>query len=119
MKILLYYIALLVFIALLSGFILAKNGGAMSMPEMFGISAALGLYVIAISLVGEGKSLDERETTHRYTSARVALIVTTVFMSLAVAYQLFTHQLDYLLLAGLVVMNLSKIISLIYLNYKR
>ena len=119
MKILFYYIALLVFIALLSGFLIAKNDSTMTMPEMLGIAAALAIYVAGLSLVGEGKTVDERETAHRYTSARIALITGTAFMSLAVLYQVFTHQLDYWLLASLIVLNLAKIISLIYLNYKR
>lgn len=119
MKILFYYIALLVFIALLAGFLMAKDGSAMSMPEMLGIGAALAAYVVGMSLVGEGKSVDERETSHRYTSARFGLVAGTVFLSLALLYQLFTYQLDYWLLAALIVINLGKILSLIYLNYKR
>ncbi len=119
MKILLYYIALLVFIALLAGFMIAKNQSPMTMPEMFGLCAALVLYAAGMSLVGEGNTVDERETAHRYTSARIALIAGTGFLSIAVIYQLYTHQLDYWLLAGLIVMNLAKIVSLIYLNYKR
>lgn len=119
MKILFYYISLLVFIALLSGFMVAKSNNLMTMPEMLGICVALVVYVVVLSLVGEGKSVDEREMSHRYTSARVALISGTVFLSVAVIYQLFIHQLDYWLLAGLIVINLAKIVSLIYLNYRR
>ena len=119
MKILFYYIALLIFIALLSGFLLAKDGDAMTMPVILSICGAFSLYVVGMSIVGEGRSVDEREMSHRYTSARVALIAGTAFLSLAVVYQLLTHQLDYWLLAGLVVINLAKILSLIYSDHKR
>lgn len=119
MKIIFYYIALLVFIALLSGFLFAESGNVMSMSTMLTICVAFAVYVVGMSLVGEGKTGDERETAHRYTSARFALIAGTVFMSLAILYQLFTHQLDYLLLASLITINLGKILSLIYQNYKR
>jgi hypothetical protein len=119
MKIIVYYIVLLVFVALLSGFVWAKGYSSMTMPEMLGICVALAVYVVAMSLVGEGKATDERDSAHRYASARAALVVGTIFLSLAVVFQLLTHQLDYWLLAGLIVLNLTKILSLIYLNYKR
>lgn len=118
MKTIFYYIALLVFIVLLSGFLLT-GGQTMTMPGMFSISAALAAYVVALSLVGEGRPTDERETAHRYAGARIALVAATAFMSAALLYQLFTHQVDYLLLASLIVINLSKIISLLYQHYQR
>jgi putative flippase GtrA len=72
-----------------------------------------------MSLVGEGKMADERESLHRYYSNRAALVGGTVLLSIGVLYQLFTHHLDYWLLAGLIVINLVKIVSLIYLDYKK
>lgn len=51
---------------------------------------------------------------------RAALISGTIVLSLGVLYQLFiSHQLDYWLLLALMGINLSKIVSLIYLNYRK
>lgn len=120
MKTLLYYLFLLIAIALITGFIISANDSAMSMPQMLGVSAGLVLYTIAISLVGENKAIDEREHAHRYIANRAGLIAGTVIVSLGIMYQLFiTHHLDYWLLIALIVINLTKIVSLIWLNYKR
>lgn len=120
MKIIIYYLLLLIAIALITGFSVSGNANAMSMQQAFSLSAALVLYTVALSLVGEGKAVDERETAHRYIANRSALIAGTIIMSLGIMSQLFfTHKLDYWLLIGLVGINLTKIISLIYLNYKR
>jgi hypothetical protein len=119
MKIIIYYLLLLVFIALIAGYLIMGNPAGMAMQQMLGVSGALVLYVIAISLVGEGKPVDERENLHRYLSNRAALIAGTIVFSVGILYQLFTHHLDYWLLIGLITINLTKIISLMYLNYKK
>lgn len=120
MKLILYYLSLLVFIAIVTGFSLSQNGGSMAMSQMLGVSAALVLYTVAMSLVGEGPATDERETHHRYVSNRAAMIAGTVVFSIGIIYQLFiSHNLDYWLLVGLIAMNLTKIVSLIYLGYKK
>lgn len=121
MKIIVYYLSLLVFIAVVAGYLLSQSTTSpMGMKEMLGVSAALGIYVVAMSLVGEGRSEDERETQHRYISNRAALICGTIVFSLGIIYQLFVlHRLDPWLLIGLIAMNLTKIISLIYLSYKK
>jgi hypothetical protein len=120
MKVLLYYISLLIFIALITGFLLANgDSDAMSMSEIISVCGALILYVIGMSLVGEGKAADEREVAHRYFANRSALIGGTIIISLGIFYQLFTHKLDYWLLGSLIVMNVVKIVSLIYQNYRK
>ncbi len=120
MKLIFYYLSLLIFIAIVTGFSLSQNGDAMAMSEILGVSAALVIYTVAMSLVGEGKPTDERDQQHRYISNRIALIVGTAILSLGVLYQLFvTHNIDYWLLVGLIAINLSKIVSLIYLNYRK
>jgi hypothetical protein len=120
MKTLLYYLFLLVAIALITGFVISANGGSMSMPQMLGVSAALVLYTIAMSFVGEGKIIDEREQAHRYVANRSALIAGTVIASIGLIFQMFIiHHLDYWLLIALITINLTKIVSLIWLNYKR
>ncbi|OGE90321.1 MAG: hypothetical protein A3E29_04505 [Candidatus Doudnabacteria bacterium RIFCSPHIGHO2_12_FULL_48_16] len=88
------------------------------MEQIISVSLLLGVYVVAISLVGEGKIIDERDMQHRYTSNRLALIAGTVILSIGVLVQLFNHALDYWLLAGLIAINLVKIVSLIYSNYR-
>jgi|SRR3989344_1095424 len=118
MKIIVYYLLLLVFIALLTGFLVQGQPNEMSMEKMLSISALLAVYVVAMSLVGEGKTEDERALHHRYLANRAALVAGTIVLSLGVLYQLFTHNLDYWLLAGLVVINLVKIVSLIYSNHR-
>jgi uncharacterized membrane protein len=120
MKIITYYLLLLIFIALFSGFLVQHHPSPMSMQQMLSVSLLLGLYVVAMSFVGEGKTVDERETAHRYSSNRNALISGTIILSLGILYQLFiTHALDYWLLTGLIAINLVKIISLIYSNYNK
>lgn len=120
MKTLLYYLFLLIAIALIAGFGISSNGGSMSMPQMLGVSAALVLYTVAMSFVGEGKTIDEREQAHRYIANRSALIAGTVVASLGLIFQMFiSHHLDYWLLVSLIAINLTKIVSLIYLNYKK
>jgi len=118
MKIIIYYLLLLVFIALLAGFLLQPHPAGMSMSTMVSVSVLLGIYVVAMSLVGEGKTQDEREVAHRYLSNRAGLMAGSVILSVGILYQLFTHNLDYWLLAGLIAINLVKTISLIYSNYK-
>lgn len=119
MKIIVYYIILLIFIAVLSGFLVTGSPNTMNMPQILSVSALLALYVITMSFVGEGNPTDERELHHRYLANRAGLVAGTIALSIGILYQLFTHHLDYWLLAGLIIINLSKIISLIYLNYKR
>lgn len=121
MKIIIYYLSLLVFIAVVTGFLLSQNGGTtMDTSQMLAASAGLVLYTVAISLVGESRNADERDAMHRYTSNRAALITGTIIFSLGIMYQLFvTHSIDYWLLIGLIGMNLTRIISLIYLDYKK
>src|SRR3989338_5005846 len=118
MKIIVYYLLLLIFIALLTGFLIQGDAGSMSMQKMLSVSALLAVYVVALSLVGEGKAEDERALHHRYLANRAALVAGTVFLSVGVLYQLFTHSLDYWLLAGLITINFVKIISLIYANHR-
>ena len=91
----------------------------MGLKQILPISGGLILYLIGLSVVGEGKLGDEREISHRYLSNRAALIAGSVILSLGIIYQLFTHQLDYWLLVGLIAVNLTKIISLVFLNYRK
>jgi hypothetical protein len=122
MKLIFYYLSLLLFLAIVTGYLISQTQttDAMAMGTMVGISLALGLYVVAMSLVGEGPLEDERETHHRMLANRAALISGTIVLSLGVLYQLFiSHQLDYWLLLALMGINLSKIVSLIYLNYRK
>ncbi len=120
MKKIIYYIVLLVFIALLTGFLVQvkPNYTAMTPSQMISVSVLLAIYVVAMSFVGEGKTTDEREGFHRYFSNRSALLAGTVVLSLGVLYQIFTKQLDYWLLAALIIINLVKIASLIYAESK-
>lgn len=120
MKIIIYYLLLLVLLALTGGYLLSGDMDKMSMPAMLSVSAVLIVYVVAISLVGETKNGDERDILHRNLANRYALIAGTIIFSIGLIYQMFiTHTLDWWLLAGLISINLTKIISLIYLNYRK
>ena len=123
MKIILYYLFLLIGIALITGFVMSQSTDgttSMSMTEALSLCGLLALYTIALSVVGEGKVADEREQQHRYIANRAGLIAGTTLLALALIFQLFvTHKVDYWLLTGLIVINLTKIISLIWLNYKK
>lgn len=92
----------------------------MSMTEGVTIAIVLGLYVVAMSLVGEGKVVDERGMLHRYLANRWALVSGTTVLTLGVVYQLFvSHELDYWLLSTLIAINVVKIVGLIYSEYRR
>ena len=120
MKTIIYYLLLLVFIALVSGFLIFGQTEAMSMAEMLGICAFLVLYTVAMSLVGEMGVVDERDVLHRNLANRAGLVAGLIILSLGVLYQMFVlHKIDYWLLTGLIVINLAKIVSLIFLQNKR
>lgn len=120
MKLIIYYLLLLILIALTGGYMLSGDMDKMTMPQMLGVSAVLAVYVVAISLVGETKNVDERDVLHRNLSNRAGLIAGTIIFSIGLIYQMFiSHQLDWWLLAGLIAINLTKITSLIYLNYRK
>ncbi len=119
MKITIYYILLLIGVSLLAAFIFFTKEDFMPMAEILSICGFLALYTVALSFVGEGKTIDERERQHRYLSNRAALIASTFVISLGIIIQLFVnHHLDFWLLGSLIVLNLTKIVSLIYYNYK-
>jgi hypothetical protein len=120
MKNILYYLLLLVFIALVAGFLVFGRPDSMGMTQMLGVSAGLVLYTIAMSFVGEGIALDERAVLHRNISNRAGLIAGNIVFSLGIIYQMFfLHSIDWWLLVGLIAINLTKIISLIYLDSKK
>lgn len=120
MKVIIYYLLLLVFVGLVGGYLLSGQPSSMGMTQMIGVSAALALYTIAMSLVGEGPAADERDVLHRHLANRAGLATGTVIFSVGLIYQVFfSGHLDWWLLAGLILINLTKLISLIYLNYKK
>lgn len=119
MKTIIYYLLLLVFVVLIAGYTMFARIDSMGMSQMLGVSAGLILYTIAMSFVGEGKNQDERAVLHKNLANRAGLVAGSVIFSLGILYQLFAkHQVDYWLLAGLIVINLTKLISLIFLEQK-
>jgi hypothetical protein len=120
MKNILYYLFLLIFAALISGFLLFGRPDAMGMSQMFVVSAGLVLYTLAMTFVGEGAALDEREILHRNIANRSGLIAGNIVFSLGIIYQMFLlHSVDWWLLVGLIAINLTKIVSLIFLETKK
>jgi hypothetical protein len=122
MKLIIYYLSLLVFLAVITGFLISQNRNFdnMGAPIIFSIIAVLIIYTLAMSLVGEGPIEDEREVSNRRQANRIALITAVAVLSIGVIVQfLVNHYLDYWLLIALMGINISKVISLIYLNYKK
>ncbi len=120
MKIIIYYLFLLVFIALVAGALIMGHPNVMGMQQMLGLSAALVLYTIGMSFVGEGKNQDERQILHKNLANRAGLIAGTLIFCLGILYQLFAeHHVDYWLLAGLIIINVTKLISLILLDQRK
>lgn len=120
LKILIYYILLLGLIALIAAYLQFKPMNEMSMPALISICTFLAIYSILISLAGETRSEDEREILHRNLSNRVSTVAATVFISGGLIYQLFiSHSINWWLLATIIVINLTKITSLIYFHYKK
>ena len=118
MKTAVYYILLLVFIALITGFVFS-GGNHMSMGQVTAVCSGLVLYTVALGVVGEGRAEDERAQYHRYLSTRIGFIAGVSVLCIGLLFQLITHTLDYWLLAGLIIVNLSKIMSLLYLHNKQ
>lgn len=120
MKIIFYYLLLLILIALTGGYMFSVRHESMSMPEMLSICSILVVYTTLMCFVGEGKNLDERDILHRNLANRFGLIAGNIIFSLGLIYQIFiSHNLDFWLLAGLIVINLTKLVSLIYLQNKK
>jgi cell division protein FtsW (lipid II flippase) len=107
-----------VFIAVIAGFILSGNNNFSGQTATI-VAALLILYCIGLSLVSAGKNQDEQSKTNRNITERAGLIAANVIISLGIIYQLFTHTLDFWLLVSLMIINLVKIISLVYLNNKK
>ena len=82
MKKILYYLLLLIFIALLSGFLMFGRADSMSMSQMLGVSAFLILYTIAMSLVGNAGLADERDVLHRNLANRPGWLAGLLVMCL-------------------------------------
>lgn len=119
MKIITYYSSLLILLVLLTGFVMRNGAEDMSMPQMISFCLLLAIYVIGVSIIGYGKAIDERETYHRYLANRFAMTIGTIILSAGILFQLFNHQLDLWLLAGLIGINLAKIGGLIYLDHRK
>lgn len=119
MKNVVYLGSLLVLLILITGLLLEGRADTMSMPQMVSVSVLLGVYAVAMSMIGEGKARDERELSHRYTANRLALVSGTLVLSAGVLVQLYAHALDFWLLGGLIAINLVKIVSLVYSSHRR
>ncbi len=115
MKNILYHLLFLVFIVLITGFVIFGPSGQMDTTQALAVSGSLVLYTIALAFVGETKNQTAEELNQKNTATKAAYISATIVFSLGVIYQiLVSNNLDWWLLGGLVVMNLTKLISLIY-----
>lgn len=120
MRIIVYYLLLLILLGLIGGYSASAVHDSMSMTQIASIVGVLALYTIGISLVGEIKTGDERDVTHRHAASRHALIAGSAVLATGLLYDLlYNHHLNNWMLATLIIMNLTKIISLIWQNYKK
>lgn len=62
---------------------------------------------------------DEREVEHLAIASRVAFLVGTAFMAVGIVVQSLAGNLDIWLPAGMIVMIVSKLVSLLYLRINR
>lgn len=120
MKSLLYYITLLILIAVITGFLISSgNGGQLANGQLVAVCGFLILYAIGISFVGELKPENEVDFKQKYTATRAASIAGISVIIIGIIVQLLRHNLDYWLLSALVGINVTKIVSLITLNYRK
>ena len=76
------------------------------------------IFAIFASFVWRENAKDERELLHRMFAGRVAYLVGTGTLVLAIIVQCFSHQLDPWLVLVLVLMILSKIYGIMYSRTK-
>ncbi len=123
MKKIIYLLLLLVFVMLITGAAVFGHPENMSAGALWGIAAALIVYAAILLLVredrpaaAEGQALPPAAAA----SDTAVLAAGTAAVTLAVLYQLLTRNvIDYWLLAALIVMNLAKIVSFVYLENKQ
>lgn len=120
MRILLYAGALFVLGTLTAWHLSVNSSAGMNMTYAMLVCSILVASSIGLSVVGEVYNTDERYITHRNLSNRYALLVGLVFISSGLIYQILSHKaLDPWLLFSIVAINSTKLLSLIYLNYKK
>lgn len=76
--------------------------------------ALLVIFTIFAGLLWKEKAKDERELLHKMIAGRIAFLVGTALIVIAIIYQNFTTQIDPWLVIILAGMILSKIAGLIY-----
>ncbi|MBL8029892.1 MAG: hypothetical protein JNN11_01455 [Candidatus Doudnabacteria bacterium] len=117
MKNILYHLLFLVFISLISGFVLLGQAGQLELNQALAVSGGLVLYALAMVFVGETKETDQRQSNFKNVSAKTGLTAAIAVLCLGLMYQmLFTNTIDWWLIASLVAINLTKLITLIFLN---
>ncbi len=108
----------LVFIVLL---VLLLNPFNFWMPTNMLMVMLVGLIIVFTlfaSFVWRENAKDERELLHRMFAGRVAYLVGTGTLVLAIIIQCFLHQLDPWLVLVLVLMVLAKIVGIMYSRAK-
>ena len=76
------------------------------------------IFALFASFVWKEFAKDERELLHRMIAGRVAYLVGTGTLVLAIIVQCFSHNLDPWLVFALVLMILAKIFGIIYSRTK-
>ncbi len=101
--------------------ILFLNPFELWMPPILLMMMVLGLVVVFsvfASFIWRENSKDEREGLHKMMAGRIAFLVGTATLVIAIIIQSFKHELDSWLVVTLGVMILAKIVGLIYSKTK-
>lgn len=85
---------------------------------MFLLFLALLVFLIFAVFIWREKVHDEREDYHRLWTGRLAWLVGAAFLMVGIIVQEINHTLDHWLVYALLVMVITKLLSLIYLKNK-
>lgn len=91
------------------------------MPNMAVMTAVISLLIIFVlfaSFIWKEKARDEREMFHRMLAGRVAFLVGSAVLVVAVAVQGLKHEVDVWIVVALSAMVLAKLTGLIYSQTK-
>ncbi len=82
------------------------------------VSILIIVFALFASFIWRENSKDEREGLHKMMAGRVAFLVGTATLVVAIILQSFKHELDFWLVLTLGIMILAKIIGLMYSKIK-
>lgn len=113
---------ILVSVLLIALAVLLLNPFEFWMPDMV-VYSILALVVASFGLLAtfimKEVVVDEREAGHRMIAGRVAFLVGSATLTFGIVIQSLSHNVDFWLVIGLVLMIIAKFGSLFYLDKRR